>query len=153
MSVSGSRSWLISEWVSVAWPDLAVFVCCPYLRCSCLPISQCSLPLSKPPPPLCPDLTNSLSHKHAKSKGEKRKIREMHSNAGEYLRMYVKVQLHLPQTVDCQQDNNDEKQGYDQCWGQHMSTLMGGVFWVEDTVNHISFFPYHIQTNSWHLKE
>lgn len=50
----------VSEWLTVAWPDLAVFVCC-LSRCSCLPISLCSPPVSKPPPLWCPDLTRSIS--------------------------------------------------------------------------------------------
>ena len=70
----------VSEWVSVAWPDLSCSRVLSCLRCSCLPIRHSLPPVSKPPPPWCPNLTHSLScthtHTHTHmlrgSEGEKR---------------------------------------------------------------------------------
>ena len=116
----------VSEWVSAAWPDLSCSHVLSCLRCSCLPIRHSLPPVSKPPPPWCPDLTHSLSCTHTLkgSEGEKRGQKQRRQRAC--------VQVDPPQTVDRQQDDDDEEQGYDQRRGQHMSTLMGGVSYRDD---------------------
>lgn len=111
---SSSSSCLKDAERALSRPDRAVNLL-PYWTCSCLAISQCSPYVSKFPPARCSDLTHSLSCLFT------------HEEKG-YI-SWMRVSVFPPQAVDGQQDDDNEKQRYDQCWRQHMSTFMGGVLW------------------------
>lgn len=131
----------VGQWMGfygLTWPSC----CCvpPHWRCSCLPISLCSLHVSKPPPPSWPDILTLMLN--GGSERERRTNRQMFG---------LCVQVYLPQTVDRQQDNDNKKQGYDQCRRQHVRSLMKGGLWIGHVNTFNSLISLTFTRIWWHL--
>lgn len=111
----------------LTWPGC--FFARALWRCSCLPISLCTPPVSKAPPLRCPDLTRSISCSLRGFSADKKMRQGSTRGRQTEGRRGGPTRLCLPQTVDGQQHDDDEEQRYDQRGRQHVGALVGGVFW------------------------